>query len=141
MGTQSVRVTWLIQRARRVLRTGQLAFEDEDYASAINCAYYAVFYAANAALSTRGLERSKQSGVVAEFRAQFIKTGLIEPEYSAFYGDTLDARQSGDYDFVMEPGYERAQAALDEARQFLERIEQFLQDQGYAPTSSVADPQ
>jgi uncharacterized protein (UPF0332 family) len=80
MGTQSVRVIWLIQRARRVLRTGRLALGDEDYASAINRAYYAVFYAANAALSTLGLERSKHSGVVSEFRARFVKTGLIEPE-------------------------------------------------------------
>jgi hypothetical protein len=29
-------VIWLIQRARRVLRTGRLALGDEDYASAIN---------------------------------------------------------------------------------------------------------
>jgi hypothetical protein len=57
VNTHSARVIRLIQRARRVLRTGQLAMKD-----------------------------------------QVAKTGLIEPTYSQFYGDTLDARQSSDYD-------------------------------------------
>jgi uncharacterized protein (UPF0332 family) len=139
MSTQPTRITWLMQRARRVLRTGRLAFGDEDYASAINRAYYAIFYAANAALSTRGLERSKHSGVVSEFRTQFVKTGLIEPQYSQFYGDAMDARQSSDYDFVIEPGHEQAEAALDEAQRFVDRIERFLQEQGYDSVADVVD--
>jgi hypothetical protein len=79
MGTQSVRVIWLIQRARRVLRTGRLA-----------------------------------------------------------YGDTMDARQTSDYDLI-EPGYEQATAALDEAQRFVDRIVRFLQEQGYDPTPGMAD--
>ncbi len=139
MGANSARVAWLIQRARRVLRTGRLALGDKDYSSTINRAYYAVFYAANAALSTLGLERSKHSGVISEFRAQFVKTGLIEPTYSQFYGDTMDARQSSDYDFMLEPAAEQAAAALDEAHQFVGRIEQYLKEQGYDSTASLAE--
>lgn len=139
MDAPSTRVSWLIRRARRVLRTGRLALGDEDYASAINRAYYAVFYAANAALSTLGLERGKHSGVISEFRARFVKTGLIEPVYSQFYGDMMDARQSSDYDFVLEPGYEQATAALDEAQQFVTRIERYLKEKGYDPTAGLVD--
>ena len=81
------------------MRTARLILKDEDFASAVNRAYYAVFYAANAALSTQNIERRKHTGAISEFRLRFIKTGLIEREYSAFYGDTMDARQDSDYDF------------------------------------------
>jgi len=135
------RVNWLMQRARRMLSTARLVFDHGDFASAVNRAYYAFFYAANAALSTRGLERHKHTGVLAEFRVQFVKTGLIEPEYSAFYGDTMDARHAGDYDFTIqiEPG--RAVSAIDEAERFVNRIAQFLEEQGDDFPTAMADPE
>ena len=41
------------------------------YGSGINRAYYAIFYSANALLLTRGISRSKHSGVIAAFRQYF----------------------------------------------------------------------
>ena len=136
---QSRRVTWLVQRARRTLRTAWLAFEDGDYASAINRAYYSIFYAANAALSTRNLERHKHTGVISEFRLQFIKTRLLEREYSAFFGDVMDARHSSDYDFMVDVERERAKSAVDEAERFVTRIEQFLQEQAHGASANLAN--
>lgn len=128
-----------MQRARRTLRTARLAFDDRDYASAVNRAYYAIFYAANAALSTRNLERHKHTGVISEFRLQFIKTKRIEREYSAFYGDVMDARHSSDYDFMMGVEQERAESAIDEAERFVTRIEQFLEEQTDGASANVAN--
>ena len=58
-------------------------------------------------LATKHMECSKYSGVIAAFREHFIKTGLIEPEYSDWYGATMDTQQRGDYTFEL---------ALDETR-------------------------
>lgn len=63
------RVKGYLARARRVLRTGRLALEDGDPVSAVNRAYYAMFYAANALLATKGMERSRHSGLIAAFRS------------------------------------------------------------------------
>ena len=82
--------------------------------------------------------QSLQYGVVSEFRAQFVKTGLIEPQYSQFYGDAMDARQSSDYDSVIEPACEQAEAALDEAQRFVDRIERFLRESGYDSVAGMA---
>lgn len=71
------------------------------YASAVNRAYYAVFYAANAILSTQNLARSKHSGVISTFRQQFVKTGLIEPEFSDIYGLMMDHRHISDYELEL----------------------------------------
>jgi uncharacterized protein len=80
MLTEGVRgqVAKYLARARQALSAGELSLAHGDYITAINRAYYAIFYSANALLSTKGLERSKHSGVIAAFRQHFIKTGLIE---------------------------------------------------------------
>jgi uncharacterized protein (UPF0332 family) len=128
-----------MERARRTLRTARLVLKDKDYASAVNRAYYAIFYAANAALSTQHVEKHKHTGVISEFRLRFIKTGLIEREYGAFYGDTMDARHDSDYDFIKETERERAESAVAEAEQFVTRIERFLREQGYEISTDLAN--
>lgn len=120
------RIERYLARAQQMLRTGQKVLEDGDYITAVNRAYYAVFYAANALLATQGLERSKHSGVIAAFRQHFVKTGLIEAEYSDFYGVLLEDRQRGDYDELEILDYEIARRDLDRARRFVERIGEYL---------------
>jgi uncharacterized protein len=126
---QREKVHKYMARARQALATGKLVMAHEDYITAVNRAYYAIFYAANALLATKGLERSKHSGVIAAFRQHFVKMGLVEPEYSRFYGAAMDERHSGDYD--LEPlDYESANRHLDHAEQFVERVEQVLAEMG-----------
>jgi len=124
------RIGRYLARARRVLRTGHLALEDGDYITAVNRAYYAIFYAANALLATEGLERSKHSGVIAAFRQHFVKTGLIEAEYSRFYGATMDDRHEGDYEVESVLDYGKAKRDLDWANHFVARIEAALDEMG-----------
>ena len=76
------RVRNYMAHARQAVETGRLVLEHGDYVAAVNRAYYAIFYAANALLATKGLQRSKHSGVIAAFRQHFVKTGLIEVEFS-----------------------------------------------------------
>jgi uncharacterized protein (UPF0332 family) len=101
------------------------------YGIAINRAYYAVFYAANALLITQGQARGKHSGTISAFRQFFVKPGLIEPKYSDIYGRLMDDRHISDYDMdtVVEP--ERVETDVKEARQFVERIETFLKQEGW----------
>jgi len=102
------------------------------YGSGVNRAYYAVFYAANALLLTRGITRSKHSGVIAAFRQHLIKPGRIEGEYGEIYGRVMDDRHLCDYDVesFIEP--ERAQADLYDAQRFVERMARYLNEEpGY----------
>lgn len=67
-----------IARARQAVETGNLVLAHEDFITAVNRAYYAIFYAANALLATKGLERSKHSGVIAAFRQHFVKPAPLD---------------------------------------------------------------
>ena len=108
-----------------------MAYEHQDYITAVNRAYYTIFYAANALLALKQLERSKHSGVLAAFRQHFVKTGRIEPEYSDFYGATMDERMEGDYDADNFLDQVTAERALVRAEQFLARMERAVREEGH----------
>ena len=94
-----------LDAAHEALAGSQYNFDGGYYAIAVNRAHYAVFYAANALLATKGLARGKHSGTISAFRQSFVKPGLIEPEYSDIYGSLMDDRHISDYDMntVLEP--------------------------------------
>jgi len=98
------------------------------YSTAINRAYYATFYAANALLATEGIQRAKHSGVLAAFRQEFVKPGAIEAKYSDSYGDVMDARHDADYAIGINVTEKLAQVYLKDAQQFVTRVERYLNE-------------
>lgn len=101
------------------------------FETAVNRAYYAIFHAANALLTTCGLARSKHSGVISAFREHFVKPGIIEAEFSDIFGRVMDRRHAGDYGLDMMIGIEQAEADLRDAARFVERIAEWLSDEGW----------
>jgi uncharacterized protein len=92
-----------LDHARQALAAATLNLEHGFYSTAINRAYYAVFYAATGLLRTRGITRNRHSGVIAAFRQHFVAPGLIETEYSDLYGDIMDARIDSGYEVEIPP--------------------------------------
>ncbi len=120
-----------LNAAHEALAGSQYNIDGGYYAIAVNRAYYAVFYSANALLATKGLARGKHSGTISAFRQSFVKPGLIEPEYSDIYGSLMDDRHVSDYDMntTLEP--ERAESNVQSARKFVARIETYLSQAGW----------
>ena len=81
----------------------------------------------------KGLERSKHSGVIAAFRQHFIKTGLIEAEYSDIYGAVMEDRAEGDYNLEFETDSDQAERDMARAQRFVARVEHALQEIGILP--------
>jgi uncharacterized protein (UPF0332 family) len=124
-------VTLYMENAREMLMVAAHNLENDFYGSAVNRAYYAIFYAANALLRTAGLVRSKRSGVIAAFRQHFVKPGLIEVEYSRIYERVMDDRHTSDYDVEASIEPERTVTDLEDARRFVDRVEQYLKGEGW----------
>ena len=100
------------------------------YDDSINRAYYAVFYAALALLLSQGIRRSKHSGVLAAFRQFFVRTGIIETEYSDIYGAVMDARELSDYDLQFTPASGYAETLVADAERFVARMVRYLRQVG-----------
>lgn len=121
-------VALYIERANEALEVAAHNLDDGFFAASVNRAYYAVFYAANAMLSTQGLAPRKHSGVIATFRERFVKPGPIEAEYSRIYGRAMDDRHIGDYDIRRTITANRAKDDLCDARRFVSRVETYLKE-------------
>jgi uncharacterized protein (UPF0332 family) len=129
MSTPEREVSLYMEHAGQMLDVATHNIADGFLGSAINRAYYAIFYAANALLATRGLARGKRSGVVAAFREHFVKPGLIEVEYSRIYGRVMDDRRASDYEIEVPVATEAAEKDLSNAQRFVERVEQLLKQE------------
>ncbi len=121
-------VALYVDRAHQMLLVAARNLNDGFYASAVNRAYYAIFYAANAMLSTQRLARSKHSGAISAFRERFVKPGLIEAEYSRIYGRVIDDRHLGDYEIKETTTADQAKEDLNDSRRFVSRVEAYLKE-------------
>ena len=89
-----------------------------------------MFYAASALLTSKGIARSKHSGVHSAFGEQFVKTGLIEVEYAKMLANAFDSRIDSDYDVLFTTERALAEEVLEDARRFVDRAEQYLRQVG-----------
>jgi hypothetical protein len=76
-------------------------------------------------------QRSEDRGRNSEinvFALHLVKPGLIEVEYGNILRQQKEDRETGDYDPFITFEADEAQAIIDHARKFVERIENFLND-------------
>ncbi len=74
------------------------AAADEDPAAALSAAYYAMLYAARAALSEREGHSRTHRGTWHEFRLAFVESGEIDPGLSAAVQKVQPEREQADYE-------------------------------------------
>lgn len=104
----------MLSKSRRSLKAAQAHLTEADFDFAASRAYYAAFYAMEAALLTKGLTCSTHGGVLTTFSERFIKTGVLPGEFGAKAARLFRERQIGDYEFdvsVTGPAAEQDVAA------------------------------
>ena len=124
-------ITLYMENADESLRAARLNFDNDFYTAAINRAYYAIFYATNAILATKNLNRSKHSGVLAAFRQHFVKTKLISSELSDIYARVMEDRHVGDYELISDVSEEDVRTDIEESQKFLDVVNAWLKKEGW----------
>lgn len=122
----------LLARSQRYIKSAKLLIEDKDYESAVSRVYYAMFYAAEALLLTKGLSFSSHKAVISAFGEQFVKTGVFKKDFSKAFTRAFEKRQIGDYEFTFTLTEKEAIELLKEAENFVVAITKYLTEQGYA---------
>ena len=90
--------------------------------SAVNRAYYAMFYGVLALLAIEKKETSRHSGAMALFDQLFVKPGTVPKELSTWLHEAFALRQQVDYGTEPAPEAEEVAELLVEARQFVARV-------------------
>jgi uncharacterized protein (UPF0332 family) len=85
----------LLSKAKRFLRTAELASKDGDNDSCVSRCYYAMFFATEALLLTKDLRASSHRGVIILFGEHFIKQNVISRELGRTLRRAYDLRQKG----------------------------------------------
>jgi len=120
----------LLEDARRNARVAADLLERKDAVDiAASRAYYAMFYAAQAALLGLELSFSSHSATVSAFGREFAKPELLPRELHAHLRQAFALRQSADYavgDTVSEAA---AREAVENAEHFIDAIEEYLRKQ------------
>lgn len=119
----------LIEKAEESLDVARSLSADGHYGFAASRAYYAMFYAAEAALLRKGLSFSKHTAVIAGFSRTFVKPGVFRPEMFKSLRLGFDLRSQGDYSILPIPR-ERAEGLLEKAAAFLAAVKSFLAQEG-----------
>lgn len=121
--------TW--QRAVEALGAAENMTRLGYHTDAVSRAYYAVFYAARAATSAADIPESKtHKGAIYLFREHLVLTGSLEKEWAEMFAFAYTARHGADYEILSGVSAEEAAARCSDARQFVERIRQYLLGMG-----------
>jgi len=112
----------LIKRAQRYLKSAEMLLRDKDYESSVSRTYYAMFYAAQAALLTKNLSFSSHKGVISGFGEHFVKTGILSREMGRELNRAFEKRQMGDYEYTFVISNEDAEQLLRNGKDFVDTI-------------------
>ena len=109
----------------------RIAFADEilaigDYKTVANRSYYAVFSAMRAVLALDGIDSKKHSGIIAEFRKNYLKTEILPKTLSPMIDALIEIRQGSDYDDFYVVSKEEVCEQLENAKVFVSEVEKFL---------------
>lgn len=109
---------WL-DRSEEAVAAASLAVKNGLLVSAVNRAYYAVFYAACALLAKEGKEYGKHSAVRAAVNRDLVKSGKLTAEYGELFNTLFEERNEGDYAAFKNFAQGDVSLWVDKARAFL----------------------
>ena len=120
-----------LSKIRLEIAKERIMFADDilalgDYKTVANRSYYATFSAMRAVLALDGFDSKKHSGVIAEFRKDYLKTELLPKELSFIIDALVEIRQGSDYDDFYIVSKEEVEEQLENAKIFVKEVEKFL---------------
>ncbi|GIU95774.1 MAG: hypothetical protein KatS3mg012_2231 [Gaiellaceae bacterium] len=111
----------LLAGARDRLGAARVALSAGFPSNAASAAYYAMLYAARAALSEEGRNAKTHSGTWGLFHETFVATGRFDSELYAAAQRTRDLREASDYEAVIVP-HADAERIVELAERFVSAV-------------------
>ncbi|GAK57586.1 putative toxin-antitoxin system, antitoxin component [Candidatus Vecturithrix granuli] len=112
-------VTYRLEQADEALEAAHILIEHGQYRSAVNRAYYAMFYSVLSLLVVSDSQTSKHSGAISLFDRDFVKTGTFDKAFSRWLHEAFELRQESDYQELVGVSGAQAQDVLEHARLFV----------------------
>jgi uncharacterized protein (UPF0332 family) len=115
-----------IRRADKALLAAKLLIEKNLLEDSVSRAYYAMFYAAQAILYTKGLKAKSHAGVKSLFGEHIVKRGIISEELGKAFSRAFDLRQKSNYEIQIQLEVKDVEKLIKEAGEFINKIKEIL---------------
>ena len=116
----------LLKRSDWYLKTAELLIDEGDFESSVSRIYYAMFFAAQAALLSKELSFSSHKMTISGFGEHFIKTNVFPKEMGREFNRAFDKRQLSDYYHTFIIDKKEAEELLISGTEFVDNINEYL---------------
>jgi uncharacterized protein (UPF0332 family) len=121
-------IKYRISEAAETIMDVQLLVDNDRLRAAVNRIYYGMFYSLLALGLAYEFETSKHHQLIGWFNRNFIHEGLIEQKYGKIINKALNRRTQGDYDSFVDFEKEIVIEMLEEMKEFIAKIEEFISE-------------
>jgi uncharacterized protein (UPF0332 family) len=117
-----------LARSRQELEAARVLVKEGFGVQATSRAYFAAFFAAEAALLVMGETRSKHSGVISAFGRRVVREGGLHESAGRLLRSLFERRNQADYG-PASMTLEEAQMALGDAQRFVDAVAGWIESQ------------
>ncbi len=115
-----------IEKAKEDLNTAELLYNNGEYRATNNRAYYSIFHSIRSVLALDRFDSKKHSGIIAEFRRSYIKTGIFPKEISYMIDDASIIRNASDYDDMYIASKAQTEEQIKNAKIVYDTVKEYL---------------
>lgn len=127
------------EQSKECLNSARILLRCDDYRGAANRSYYAIFHAMRSVFALYNKDFSKHSGVAANFRKDFIKTGMFDIVFSDIIKSAFYVRNNSDYDDFYIISKTDVEIQIENAEKFCTAVQDFLMQHGVELKISITD--
>jgi uncharacterized protein (UPF0332 family) len=115
-----------IEKSKETIIEAKLALDNNQFRSALNRMYYAIFYIVSSLAAKHDFATSKHKQLMGWFNKEFIKPGQIKSVYWDIYSKSYKNRQESDYLDFVEYSKEEIESNYSDMLSFVTEIENLI---------------
>lgn len=123
----------ILEKADKSLLGASNLIDDGLLEFAVSRAYYAAFYAIEAALITRSITAISHKSIQVLFNREFIHSGIMPSGLNKSLARLFQERQNADYSYLATYTQEEATLHLQEAQRLVEAVRNYLVENRFLP--------
>lgn len=123
IGTKEDLCRHRIRTAKDDLNAAKILLEANEYKSANNRAYYAIFHAINAVHALKGKEYKKHKDAIGNFNREYVKTEIFPRDIGRKISEAEEIRHASDYDDFYVASREESARQVSVAEDFIKMVE------------------
>ena len=108
------------------LEAAERCFSENDYRTANNRAYYAIFRAISACLALEFKAYKQHGQVLGNFNKDFVHTGIFPKDMARKISRAQEVRHASDYDDFYVLSIKETREQIDTARELIRMVEEYF---------------